>query len=131
MGDTEVAEATTERDTADGWKTVCIRNEKFDVAVIGRMSNNEFLISPVSFHGHIRRGWARIDPIAVPTTRWVRCRAMSMLLKCDTCDELVCRERCSSTQTLPNGQVRRACLTCVASDSDFEDDACQTNLAAS
>ena len=56
MGDTEVAEATTERDTADGWKTVCIRNEKFDVAVIGRMSNNEFLISPVSFHRYIRKG---------------------------------------------------------------------------
>ena len=56
---------------------------------------------------------------------------MSMLLKCDTCDELVCRERCSSTHMLPKGQVRRACLTCVASDSDFEDDACQTNLAAS
>ena len=56
MGDTEVAEATTERDTADGWKTVCIRNEKFDVAVIGRMSNNEFLISPVSFHRYIRQG---------------------------------------------------------------------------
>ena len=39
---------------ADGWKTVCIRTEKFLDAVIGRIKDNEFRISPVPFHRYIR-----------------------------------------------------------------------------
>ena len=60
---------------------------------------------------------------------------MSDVLKCDTCDELLCwKKSCSRTVKIPgNGPLRMACQECADSDSDFniEDDVCQTNLAAS